>query len=235
MRHLTAITVCIDFSDFLSDALPENRGFFDRYILLTSPEDTATQELGEKYDCEVITTTLHRDLGKFNKGAVINQGIASAHPANWLCLIDADIVLPTSFRTWLSELPKIVRKPHWVPHTLFGLHRLRCLGRENWLAYLQDTTVARSWPIEKLRKQNQCPVGYLQLWDAESSPHVYPTDCPTASRSDLVFAKKFRHCYHTYHPRAIHLETAKPSASYDYEGRRSPRWKDTSKMEGYTQ
>lgn len=219
--HLTAITVCIDFADFLAETLPRNRHQFNQFVIVTSPEDAATQRLAKEHRCKLVVTDRHRRNGPFNKGAAINDGLAAMPKSQWVCHLDADIVLPDVFRWWMVHAKQHVKYPKHLSETIIGMHRVCCRGHNAWRQYLR--TGKQKWPVEKLRRWNQYPAGYLQIWNAVAMHVRYPETCPTASMSDLLFARQFVYRFHPDHPRVIHLET-KNRVNADYEGRRSPQW-----------
>lgn len=220
--HVAAVTVCVNFADFLADTLPVNRPHFDQYVVVTSPEDAATQRLAKRHDCTLVITERFREDGAFNKGRAINDGLDAADARQWVCHLDADIVLPLLFRLWLKNVRRLVRDPQHLRQTLLSLHRVCCTSREEWLRFRKTGT--HDWPVEKLRRWNQVPAGYLQIWHA-SMPVRYPETSPTAGGSDLEFGRQFVYRFTCEHPRVIHLETKKQTSA-DYAGRRSAKWRE---------
>ena len=77
MRHfLEAVTVCVDYSDFLAETIPTNRPHVDRWIIVTSPDDHETLDLCHHHNLEVISTRdFYRDGDIFNKGRAIERGL----------------------------------------------------------------------------------------------------------------------------------------------------------------
>jgi hypothetical protein len=53
---LEAVIVCDQYSDFLRCTLPHNKTLFDRIVVVTSPEDRATQKICEFYHVECVKT-----------------------------------------------------------------------------------------------------------------------------------------------------------------------------------
>ena len=62
--RLEAIVVCVNYSDFLEHTLPENMKYFDRVVVVTSPEDRATQALCNRLGVDFIETTVFYEYGE---------------------------------------------------------------------------------------------------------------------------------------------------------------------------
>ena len=64
MRKLEAVTVCVDYGDFLAQTLPGNMEHFDRYVIVTSSDDKETQDVARKYGAVLV---IYEDFqkGKF--------------------------------------------------------------------------------------------------------------------------------------------------------------------------
>ena len=92
---LNAITVCVGYSDKLTTTLPLNRIHFDRYLIVTDKQDTATHDLACKYGCDLLVTNAFKRYGAlFNKGLAIEEAFDQLGRRGWFCILDADIVLP---------------------------------------------------------------------------------------------------------------------------------------------
>jgi hypothetical protein len=110
---MKAITVCVDFHDYLAITLPRNARYFQEMIVVTSPEDTLTRcavmEHRKAIRCSrirvFVSTAFYRAGCVFNKGAAIADALERYPYANmrsrhselaaetWWCLLDADVVL----------------------------------------------------------------------------------------------------------------------------------------------
>ncbi len=92
---INSLVVCVDFDDFLEITLPLNKRHFDRTLVVTSPADIRTRDLAERYECECfITDAFYRHGATFNKGAAIEEGFDAIGRSGWICVWDADIVMP---------------------------------------------------------------------------------------------------------------------------------------------
>ena len=115
---IEAVTICVDFSDYLSQTLPYTLRVFDNLVVVTSHEDTATQDLCSHWGVQCVRTDLFsKDGSQFLKGAAINYGLQFCKGADWLCHLDADIAL-TAPRTryWLDR----IKDTEAVPMALIG-------------------------------------------------------------------------------------------------------------------
>lgn len=219
---IEAVTVSIDFGDYLSETLPRNRQFFDRFVIVTSFDDLRSRELAAEYDCDLFLTKRHLDEGKFNKGKAINDGLELCRGQNWICHLDADIVLPDNLRDllWPSILEKKLGSRN--ERTVFGIHRMMCNTKDDWRYYL-DTGSTDRFELEADRKdQIHLPVGFFQLWHS-SKKAKYPENHITAGSSDLEFSRQFSIRRHLPII-CTHLSAAGWKKAVDYSGRKSPSW-----------
>src|SRR5579859_5826178 len=101
---IEAVTVCVNYSDFLAWAIPWNKGFFERWIIVTDSRDTATQRLCDYHHVQyAVTDDFYKDERAFVKGAGINAGLAQLDRDGWVVHLDADIVLPPRTRDLLQR------------------------------------------------------------------------------------------------------------------------------------
>lgn len=93
-----SITVCVNYSDILAITLPNNAKHFDRTVVITDSQDTQTMDLVNSIpNCELFITDSFYDNGaKFNKGLAMEQGLDYMGRQGWICIWDADIVMPTN-------------------------------------------------------------------------------------------------------------------------------------------
>lgn len=124
-----AVTVCIDYADFLKVTLPHNRPLFDVFIIVTEAADTDTRALAEEHACNIILLDIrHQNGAKFNKSGMIHiaqKYIHETYPDSWICILDADIVIPPMF---LDEQLDTRLKT-----TLYGLDRYMYETKDMWI------------------------------------------------------------------------------------------------------
>jgi len=91
---IEAVITCVDYADFLAETLPHNRTLFDKLVVVTAPEDKATQRICEYWHVACLPTDSFRSRwGEFNKGAAINEGLAQldkTEPARGPCHLVAN-------------------------------------------------------------------------------------------------------------------------------------------------
>ncbi len=124
-----AVTVCVDYSDFLAHTLPLNKPHLNRLVIVTAPHDRATQRLAAHYNVEcVVTEAFYRQGDRFNKGRGINAGLAVLNKRNWLLHLDADIVLPPRTRHFLD-------RAQLDPRAIYGIDRMMCSRFSDWARF----------------------------------------------------------------------------------------------------
>lgn len=233
---IEAVVICVNYADFPAWTLPANRWQFDRMVVVTTPADTATQQLCERYDVECVQTHAFYTGGDvFAKGRGINAGLDRLTRRGWVVHMDADIYLPPKTRKVLNNLPLDSSK-------IYGADRLMCPSAEAFAAYLDAPPPVQSdWVfvhatafpmgVRLAQYLEPCggyvPIGYWQMWHPNGSGvHRYPEKHGTAARTD------FQHG--TTWPRAqrellaeivvIHLESA-PGMALNWEGRTTPTFR----------
>lgn len=214
---IEAVTVSINFGDYLYETLPLNRKVFDRILVVTSPHDHLTKDVCRRNEVEFVETTRHLEGGGFDKGKAINDGMKQFHFSDWLCHIDADIVVPSAFR---NELPQFIAE-RYQPKMIFGCQRLMSEGVGLWREY-QRTGVTKLMRKDNVRTDVHLPVGFFQLWHSDDH-QWYPEGHPTAGHSDLEFSRKFKRKCH-WNRQVIHLSVDSWVRGRDDTGRTTPKW-----------
>ena len=174
-----AIAVCVEYDDILALTLPTWLRHFDDILIVTTPADQKTRELAEALGVRVhYTDAFYRNGAEFNKGAAMEEGFDSLGRDGWLCILDADIVLPP-----------IMPMGDVRPGTLYGARRRSIVNPLDWhggyewhgLPTIPDTEIA----------------GYFQLFHAASTQLTarpwYPTTLRSAASCDNAFMLRFGH------------------------------------------
>lgn len=191
---LEAVVVCYNYADFLAHTLPENLQHLDRLVVVTHPDDKATQQLCNKYSVDYIATTVFHDDGdKLNKGRAINLGLSHLRHDGWLLSLDADILLP-------HRLKEMLYHARLDSKNIYGADRLNVLSYDNWFANKHKTVPQHQWrfmvtpqaefPLGSrlLHKEyGYCPIGYFQLWHSSMAKR-FPIVNGSAEHSDVLFS-----------------------------------------------
>lgn len=230
IERLEAVITCVDYGDFLKYTLPKNMVHFDRIVVVTSPEDNETKGICRKLGISCTETTVHRENGHlFNKGRLINLGLAHLEQKDWIVHMDADILVPDRLKFMLNKAP-LDKK------CIYGLDRVNCVGKNMFdkIEHLQWQHHFLLNPPEGLTGGSRlihwdhgyCPIGYFQLFHS-STNHIYPTNDGTAEHTDVLFAvqweRKNRHLLPEGY--CIHLESMPgQSMGVNWKGRKTPRF-----------
>lgn len=228
---LEAVTVCVNYSDFLAHTLPHNINFFDRYVVITSPEDKATQDLCNKWDVDYETTTVFQHGGDtFNKARGINLGLSHLRQDGWLLHLDADVLLPHRFKSMLA-------KAELDESCIYGADRLNVKGYAAYQKLLADQAQRpqhewrylvnpQPWLTVGSRLVHPhyayAPCGYFQLWHG-SARHTYPVNQGTAEHTDILFSVKWPRQKRILIPEffVYHLESDDAGFGTNWQGRKS--------------
>lgn len=190
--YLEAITVCVNYGDFLVQTLPRNKYLFDHYVIITDSKDYFTKKICDTYNVRCIQTDVFYENGdSFNKGKGINVGLDSIKKTDWVLHLDADISLLPDYR-------KALRKKTLNPKKIYGLDRLMCNSYEDWQEIIANPIsifngITNKYKLGGRFVDRDCgylPLGYHQLWNPIKSTHIYyPNSFQGADTSDLEFAK----------------------------------------------
>ena len=165
--YLEAVTVCIDFSDYLKKCLA-NKMLFDRWLIVTTAQDGKTIKLCEEAGLEyVVSQRIYEDGAYFNKGKAINEGLRKLEKQDWILHVDADIKLPTNFRKVLESASL----------------------NQDYLYMPKFRYIHASLPFRRGYDPNDA-YGYCQLFHS-SRNLSYPESSLHAAGSDRDFAAKF--------------------------------------------
>lgn len=196
MSNITYITVCVDYSDFLTLTLTHNRAEFDSMVVVTTERDTRTRQLCEQEGIGVVATDAFYTNGTtFNKGAGLNVGLQYARmssqfqhkrPLEWVAIMDADTYVPRNvgIRTVVDKLDK-----EWF----YGCERLLVPTWEDYQLVLDDPARAD----KELTTPRGIGFGWLQLfhWDSEVIKGCAPGSWYPQSRDCTECDWKFRNLW----------------------------------------
>ncbi len=205
---MKAITVCVDFDDILSLTLPVNGRHFSEYLVVTAPDDdrthTLVDQINEVFDFNVkihATDAFFRRKAKFNKGLAIEEAFDAVGREGWICVLDADIVIPDTISLrfpvngtqecqdiWISELPS--RGTSYPPGMLYTPHRVCCDDIKEW----RGSADPKDWKDYRLYNDYQ-HAGYFQIFHASDrvldEKPWYGVDWTHAGGGDSDFQAKW--------------------------------------------
>jgi len=228
--RLEAVVTCVGFDDLLDVCLRANMPHVDTMVVVTAEDDHRTRHVAEQHGAVVVRSHLFKkDEKQFNKGAAMTQGLQSCRfKGSWKLLLDADIILPLSFRRVLFN------HTHLDPFSIYGADRINVIGLEeadrmlSWNQHQHGYVVLPKGarPIEKRIAHplyGYVPVGYFQLFNGDAK---YPFTKGTAEYDDVLFAAQWPESQRRLLPTAVvyHFCTHEPTYMENWDGhRREPR------------
>jgi len=231
---IEAVTVCVNYGDFLAHTLPVNKKFFDNMVVVTDPKDEKTQQICKYYHVRCVKTdSFYIGDAVMNKGMGINDGLATLDLDDWVVHMDADIVLPPRTR-------ELLHKIDLDPKCIYGIDRLMCTSYEDWIEFLSNPEVqhvqevfvfGNAFPlgvrIAKTDMDGYVPIGYFQLWNAqETGIKRYPVIHKSVARSDMLHAMQWTRRQRVLIPEifGIHLESEEAPGGANWRGRQTRRF-----------
>ena len=225
--YIECVIVCVNYSDFLAYSLPRAVDMCERVVVVSHPNDKATHRMCDKYSVDCLKTEImHDDGDKFNKGRLINLGLANLRHDGWILHMDADIVLPHRFRNAL-KMAKLDRT------CIYGWDRLNTVSWENWDKHNHKTVPQHQWrfmvtpqaefPIGARLlhlEYGWLPIGYSQLWHS-SQRKQYPIVCGSSEHSDVLHAVQWPRERRILLPELFcyHLESEPAAMGVNWNGR----------------
>ena len=200
--RLTALTVCVDYAEYLAQGLKRWHIGCERLVVVTSSRDQDTIELCRQHNVIThITDIFYAGGAVFNKGAALAEAAAVKklwQPRDeWLLTFDSDIVPPED---WRKQLEKF----NLQPGTLYGSYRFA--GKINEYGVL---------PGERMPPVDEAVIGFFTLFHAQDPrlPHggpLFELVWPHAGNYDTVFTWRWPRCRQYVLPLALaHLGEAK--------------------------
>jgi hypothetical protein len=238
--RLEAVTVSIGYDDFLAVSAEHNRGLFDRWLVVTEPGDQATREVCRRWDLDVLLCEEGTRGSDFRKGRLVERGMQLLAADCWRLHIDADVVLPTTFRNALAAADL-------DPGTVYGVDRVMVRSWQEWQRLLATGYLScqhdyhhrvrfpEGFPLGARWASPSAgwvPIGFFQL--AHSSAiewrgipqRPYPDRHNSACRGDVQFGLLWDRRKRALLPEvvAVHLESEAAPMGVNWCGRRSRRF-----------
>ncbi len=204
---LQAVTVCINYADYL-ECIAANRRHFDKWVIVTVKHDHRTIAVCKRFNLEyVISRVLRRD-GKdfhaaYNKARVVNEGLVTLDQEGWVVVLDADVYLPRHFRDRLTSLPL-------TPGILYGMS-----GRKVCADYEMFEMLRECEPWDRFCERHSAVIGYFNLFSLEHTNNRYPeTNRPcNGIHDDYLFFDSFGYGNHAVLPLTV-IHTGPPSTNW---------------------
>lgn len=241
---LEAVTVCVGYGDFLAHTAPVNAHIFDRWLIVTTPDDEVTREVCRKHSLPTLLTEDGRgdagDGGTFKKGRMIERGLRLLSADGWRVHMDADIALPSRTRHLLQAAE--------IRHDkIYGCDRVMCQSWEQWVQILASGYLTHNhhdyhnrvrWP-EGVKpgarwadlETGYVPIGFFQMWNGRADLwkgariRPYPTKHNDACRTDVQHGLQWDRPDRELLPEliAVHLESHPAAMGANWRGR-TTRW-----------
>lgn len=178
---LNAVTVCVNYGDFLIHAV-QNKPCFDRWMIVTVPEDEETIRICKDHDLEYCFSDRLLQDGGFHKGKAINDGLIELDSDGWVCHIDADTLL------MVESFNKIKKNISLTSDNLVGVE-----GRYQIDSVKQlDDFMGGSKKEVKISGliHVRMLVGYFQMWHVDRR-QFYPEEWHHAGGDDIIMRDSF--------------------------------------------
>lgn len=235
---LEAVVTSVNYDDFLAETLPLNKVHFDQIVVVTSPEDLATQRLCEYHHVKCVVTNAFGPKGQFRKGEAINAGLRKLDLDGWVVQLDADIALPPQTRRVLERAPLL-------PQCIYGIDRFNVVGRKAWDKHKSSPALQHengvyvhlnAFPLGTrfVSDEGWIPIGFFQLWSGFMNANIYPANHTDAGRTDMIFAKRWHAARRILLPDlvAYHLESEEVDQGANWGGRTTARFDEPYSLRG---
>jgi len=239
---IEAIVTCVNYADFLAETLIHNLTYFDRVVVVTSPDDRETAETCRRLSVEFYATDLFTSHGgAFSKARGIDFGLGLIRHNEWICHIDADTYLPPLTRRILDFKESLGLLD---PESIYGVDRANCVGWDAWRAFVAQSHPGHDYmcrvkmppgmPIgDRIAIWNYggyLPIGYFQMWHG-SAGRRYPIVSRSAEHDDVIFSAQWPIGKRHLIPEiiAVHLMSEAAPLGTNWKGRKTKRFGPPSK------
>lgn len=238
---LEALTVCVNYGDFLAVAAEHNRALFDRWLVVTTPEDEETREVCRQFNLDTLITREGIIPGReFNRGYLIERGLQQLSTESWHWHLDADVILPTNTRQALQVA-------HLDPEVIYGFDRVMVKSWNDWVRLRDSGYLHQQWRSTYelhfpagfdlgtrwiVPQSGWVPTGFSQLWHG-SAEHWrgtrvkgYPSNHPSASHTDVRHSLQWDRRRRALLAEIItvHLESEPCAVGANWQGRSTQRF-----------
>jgi hypothetical protein len=235
--QIEAVVTCVNHADILAHTLPMNLHHFDRYVVVTAPEDQDTRRVARYWGATCVATDVFRTRWKeFRKGEGINEALAVCSKKAWLTHMDVDVALPPVTRTYLENAKLDTSM-------IYSMDRAEFKSYRDWQLFYGDPalhTAGQNCFVDthhhgkKLGTRlhfghagGYIPLGFFQLWHADSGILEYQAGHTNAAREDNEFAMRWPRAKRGFLPELIcyHLESEDSAMGVNWAGRKSKKFR----------
>ncbi len=232
---IETVIVSVDYGDFLRETLPQNLPHFDNLVVVSSPTDKLTQQVCRKWNVKCLLTEIHTKdpESDFNKSRAINHGLNHLTRKDWLLHLDADIVLPPTFK-------RLLENAELQPDCVYGIDRVNCPSYADWKKYQKDfhynTDVSwfcyppMGWELGARLVHGDyggyLPIGFFQLWHSDQRIRYPITLQGTAEHTDVLHSAEWSRPKRVLLPEVIgiHLASEGSKMGANWEGRTTSKY-----------
>jgi len=208
--QVDCIIPCVGYDDFLDITLPQTKQHFDSVLVVTTDADLPTRKCCKKHTIPCLCTDEWYSGGAaFNKGRALNEALGLLNGVDWICSLDADIILPSDFAARIRPLE---------PGPLYSAKRKMCYTMEQYNEHFKHNNMSAF----RTDRTNEVLLGYLQLWCLRVRPVKFPIRFPSANSYDLEFCKNWTPDQMMYIPGMTVLHLGSPGMNWN--GRVSDQW-----------
>ena len=168
MVALTAVTVSINYSDYLRRCVAQNAAVLDRWIIVTDQSDRRTIDICRHFNnIELVFTKVDFQPGVlFPKSRMINEGFWNLGSSDWILHLDLDILLP-------PNLKQIFLRNRIQPECMYGARSRSLVDRNGAIVGSHGDEFVRN-------------IGFFQLFHA-TRMRTYPEESIDAGHDDMAF------------------------------------------------
>lgn len=242
ISHVEAVTVCIGYGDFLKETAKYNYPLFERWVIVTSPDDEETREVCRKYNLYCLQSEDHKRWNStFAKGRANERGLQHLSKDCWRIVIDGDIVLPSSFRHLLEAADLEQDKIFGIDRALVrNWNQWQDIQKSGWLYtghadyksrvnFPKGFEMGTRWVNPEI---GYVPIGFFQMWHSSQDlwrgtrTKPYPSHHNDACRTDVQHALQWDRAKRALIPEVIglHLESEPAPLGQNWNGRKTKRF-----------
>ena len=243
--RIEAVTVSVGYGDFLAETAQTNVHIFDKWLIVTSPDDEETREVCRRFSLPVLLTEDGRghcgNPADFCKGRMIERGLQHLAADGWRVQLDADIALPSRTRHLICGAELQQNKIYGIDRVMVRSFKMwqellhsgwltsNCHDYHNRLRWPKGVEVGSRWVNMEV---GYVPIGFFQMWHSTQDLwrgiriRPYPTIHNDACRTDVQFGLLWDRPSRELLPEVVgvHIEPEPSPLGANWKGRRTPRF-----------